>query len=74
MHVLDFKTKSVQSLVQNQENIFALTSLHVAKANGIFTLLGTGTGTGIVNGTSTTGNNESWCLSLSQTSMNISMK
>ena len=49
MHVLDFKTKSVQSLVQNQENIFALTSLHVAKANCIFTLDSTETTTGTGN-------------------------
>ena len=43
-----------------------------AYCNGLVTLHGTGNGTGTGNGIRTIGNNGSWSLSLSQTSVNIS--
>ena len=42
--------------------------------NGLFTLHGIGTGTGTWNWTSTIGDNGSWFLSLSWTSVNISVQ
>ena len=43
-----------------------------SRCNGLFTLHGTGTGGVTGNGTDTIGNNGSWSLSMSRTSVNIS--